>query len=49
VYNLNYTPTTLRVQVEEKLHLGVREQKKLNTAALEHAAAVIVCYCVTAQ
>jgi hypothetical protein len=28
---LNYTPTTLGVQVEEKLYMGVREQKRLNT------------------
>jgi hypothetical protein len=34
MYNLNYTPTTLGVQVEEKLYLGVREQKRLNTTAV---------------
>jgi hypothetical protein len=34
VYNLNYTPTTLGVKFEEKLHLGVREQKELNTTGL---------------
>jgi hypothetical protein len=41
VYNLNYTPTTLRVKAEEQLHLGVREQKEFNTAALDHEAAVL--------
>jgi hypothetical protein len=34
MYNLNYTPTTLGVEVEEKLYQGVREQKRLNTTAL---------------
>jgi hypothetical protein len=29
MYNLNYTPTTLGVQVEEKLYMGVREQKRV--------------------
>jgi hypothetical protein len=29
VYNLNYTPTTLGYKIEDKLYLGVREQKKL--------------------
>jgi hypothetical protein len=36
MYNLNYTQTTLGYKVEEKLYLGVREQKSLNTAGLEH-------------
>jgi hypothetical protein len=31
VYNLDYTPTTLGHKVEEKIHLGVREQNGLNT------------------
>jgi hypothetical protein len=35
VYNLNYTPTTLGGKDEEKLHLGVREQKMLNTIFLD--------------
>ena len=35
MYNLNYAPTTLGVQSEEKLYVGVREQKRLNTAGLE--------------
>jgi hypothetical protein len=43
MYNLNYAPTTLGVQVEEKLYVGVREQKRLNTAGLEG----IVQYTVT--
>jgi hypothetical protein len=34
MYNLNYAPTTLGVKVEEKLYLGVREQKRLNTTCL---------------
>jgi hypothetical protein len=29
VHNLNYTPTTLGVQVENILHLGVREKEKV--------------------
>jgi hypothetical protein len=37
MYNLNYTQTTLGVQVEEKLYLGVREQKRLNTTGLDQA------------
>jgi hypothetical protein len=36
VYNLDHTPATLWVQVEEKLYMGVREQKRLNTAALNY-------------
>jgi hypothetical protein len=36
VYNLNYTPRALGYNVEEKLHLAVREQKKrLSTTGLE--------------
>jgi hypothetical protein len=35
MYNLKYTPTTLGYKVEEKLYLGVREQKRLNTTALD--------------
>jgi hypothetical protein len=35
MYNLNYTPTTLGYKVEEKLYLGVRKQKRLNTAVLQ--------------
>jgi hypothetical protein len=35
VYNFNYTPATLEYTVKDKLHLGVREQKRLNTTALE--------------
>jgi hypothetical protein len=31
LYNLNYTPIFGGYKVEEKLHLGVREQKRLNT------------------
>jgi hypothetical protein len=30
-YNLNYTPATLGYKDEGKLHLAVREQKRLNT------------------
>jgi hypothetical protein len=37
-YNSNYTPTTLWYKVEEKLQLGVREQRGLVTGVLE------VCY-----
>jgi hypothetical protein len=33
--NLNYTPTTLGYKVEEKLYLGVREQKGLNSTAID--------------
>jgi hypothetical protein len=29
-YNLNYMPTALGVEVEEKLHLGVPEHRTLN-------------------
>jgi hypothetical protein len=36
MYNLNYRPTTLGYKVEEKLYLGVREQKRLNTTGLEN-------------
>jgi hypothetical protein len=35
MYGLNYTPTTLGYTIEEKLYLGVREQKRLNTTALD--------------
>jgi hypothetical protein len=35
MYNLNYTPTTLGYKLEEKLHLGVREQKRLNITVPE--------------
>jgi hypothetical protein len=28
-YNLNYTPATVGYKAEEKLYLGVREQKKV--------------------
>jgi hypothetical protein len=31
MYNFNYAPTTLGVQVEDKLYVGVREQQRLNT------------------
>jgi hypothetical protein len=34
MYNLNCTPTILGYKVEEKLCMGVREQKRLNTTAL---------------
>jgi hypothetical protein len=37
MYNLHYVPTTLGYNVEEKLYLGVREQKRLNTTALLEA------------
>jgi hypothetical protein len=37
MYNLNYTPT-LGYEVEEKLYLGVREQKRLNTTDLDYIA-----------
>jgi hypothetical protein len=36
MYNLHYVPTTLGYKVEEKLYLGVREQKRLNTTGLDH-------------
>jgi hypothetical protein len=36
MYNLNYTPTTSEYKVEEKLYLGVREQKRLNTTGLNN-------------
>jgi hypothetical protein len=38
MYNLHYVPTTLGggYKVEEKLYLGVREQKRLNTTGIEH-------------
>jgi hypothetical protein len=32
---LNYTQTTSGYKVEEKLHLGVREQKRLNTTVIK--------------
>jgi hypothetical protein len=35
MYNLNYTPTTSEYKVEEKLYLGVRKQKRLNTTDIE--------------
>jgi hypothetical protein len=35
MYNLHYVPTTFGYKVEEKLYLGVHEQKRLNTTALE--------------
>jgi hypothetical protein len=36
MYNLNYTPTTIwGYKVEEKLYLGVREQKRLNTTGVD--------------
>jgi hypothetical protein len=36
MFNLNYTPTTLGgYKLEDKLYLGVREQKRLNTAGVE--------------
>jgi hypothetical protein len=35
MHNLHYVPTTLGgYKVEEKLYLGVREQKRLTTTAL---------------
>jgi hypothetical protein len=34
MFNLNYTLTTLGVQVEDKLHLGIRKQKMVNTNIL---------------
>jgi hypothetical protein len=37
MYNLNYAPTTLGYKVEEKLYLGVREQKRLNITALQYS------------
>jgi hypothetical protein len=37
MYNLNYTPTTLGYNVEEKLFLAVREQQRLNTTAIWQA------------
>jgi hypothetical protein len=37
VYNLNYTPITFRgYKVEDKLHLGVHEQKRLNATSLDN-------------
>jgi hypothetical protein len=41
MYNLHYVPTTLGYKVEEKLYLGVREQKRLNTTGLSHGTASI--------
>jgi hypothetical protein len=38
VYNLDYKATTLGYKVEEKLCLGVREQKGLNTTGLGSTA-----------
>jgi hypothetical protein len=35
MHNLNYTPTTLEYKIEEKLYLGVREEERLNTTALD--------------
>jgi hypothetical protein len=35
MYNLHYVPTTWGYKVEEKLYLGVREQKRLNTNSLD--------------
>jgi hypothetical protein len=38
MYNLNYTQKKRwRFKVEEKLYLGVREQKRLNNTDLAHA------------
>jgi hypothetical protein len=31
LHNFNYTPTTLGHKDEDKLHLGVREQRRVNT------------------
>jgi hypothetical protein len=42
VYNLNNTPTILGYKAEEKLHLGVHEQKCLNGTGVEHAQSVIL-------
>jgi hypothetical protein len=45
----NYTPTTFGVQFEEKLHMGVHEQERLNTTALsvrENGMSFIGNYCV---
>jgi hypothetical protein len=36
VYNFSYTPTTLVVDVEDKLYLGGSEQKKFNTTDLPY-------------
>jgi hypothetical protein len=38
MYSLNYT--IWGYNVEEKLYLGVREQKRWNTTALDHSATV---------
>jgi hypothetical protein len=35
VHNLYYTPTTVGVKVEGELHLGINEQKGLNTTDLD--------------
>jgi hypothetical protein len=36
MYNLNYNQELWGYTVEEKLYLGVREQKMLNTTGLEN-------------
>jgi hypothetical protein len=52
VYNLNYIHQPLRgYKVEEKLYLGVREQKRLNASGIEdslvgvHASFVMLGFC----
>jgi hypothetical protein len=37
MYNLNYTPTALGVENQGKSHLGVREQKGLNTTDVQYS------------
>jgi hypothetical protein len=38
VYNLNYTPSIWGYKIKEKLHLGVREEKRFNTTGVGHGS-----------
>jgi hypothetical protein len=40
MYNLNYTPNIWWYKVEEKLYLGVREPKRLNTIAVGYSPCI---------
>jgi hypothetical protein len=49
MYNLHYVPTTWGYKVEEKLYLGVREQKRLNTIVLKHDVIMIMIWLTQKQ
>jgi hypothetical protein len=38
MHNLNYTSKTMEYKIEKKLHLGLREQKSLNTTGLDRGS-----------